>query len=72
MFKFANRLQGATYISHDAESTINVAKCSEPGCYSKLISYGDTTMNQMEVLIGLSGECHQSITVIDYLYRVEI
>lgn len=67
-FFFKCPFKGITYVSHDAESTIDVAKCSEPGCYSRAINYGDTTINQMSVLAQLSGECHQSITVTTTLF----
>ena len=50
----------ATLISHDAEQKIEVAHCSDPGCYSRKITY-DVPMEQIQSLIDLSETCNQPI-----------
>ncbi len=54
--------KGTSSILHDSESTINVDKCYEPGCYSRQINY-NASEKQIAALAELSSECHQSIRV---------
>ena len=56
-------LSGATSILHDSESETDVGRCAKRGCYSKKINYDVKSSRQIDVLIELSDECHQSIKV---------
>ena len=50
----------ATMISHDSEEKIEVDHCSDPGCYSRKITY-DVPIEQIQSLIDLSETCNQPI-----------
>ncbi len=54
---------GSTSILHDSEAQIDVGHCTDPGCYSRPITYS-ASMRQMAALAELSNTCHQSIKVI--------
>ena len=51
----------STIISHDSEVKIEVGHCTDPGCYSRQITY-DAPMEQIQSLIELSNTCSQEIT----------
>ena len=51
----------STIISHDSEVKIEVRHCTDPGCYSRQITY-DAPMEQIQSLIELSNTCSQEIT----------
>ena len=53
---------GSTSILHDSESPTDVGHCADPGCYSRPIRY-NANARQMNALVELSFECHQSIQV---------
>ncbi len=53
---------GSTLVLHDSESPVNVGHCADPGCYWRDINY-NAAIRQIEALIELSDECHQSIQV---------
>ena len=58
--------KGSTSILHDlSETKTDVGHCAERGCYSRKINY-NATNRQIAALIGLSFECHQSITVFSH------
>lgn len=50
-------------MGHDSESIISIPKCSNPGCYSKAISYQNASLLQMKALAEISADCSQSIWV---------
>ena len=58
----AYTISGSTSITHDSESQTNVGHCTNPGCYSRNITY-NATNRQIRALAELSQECHQLITV---------
>ena len=61
---------GFTQISHDAEDSIEVTHCQDPGCYSREITY-DSPMEQIKTLIELSNSCNQLIRYDCYLSPLE-
>ncbi|XP_046633665.1 uncharacterized protein LOC124313039 [Daphnia pulicaria] len=54
---------GTTSLGHDSEETIDIPKCTDPGCYSRSILYQNTTAKQAKALAEISAECHQTIQV---------
>ncbi|XP_046461360.1 uncharacterized protein LOC124207781 isoform X2 [Daphnia pulex] len=54
---------GTTSLGHDSEETIEIPKCTDPGCYSRSILYQNTTAKQAKALAEFSAECHQTIQV---------
>ena len=59
---YCNMTNGATFIPHDSEESINVNGCPDPGCYSRNIQY-NATMRQIQAITQLSAQCRQSIRV---------
>jgi hypothetical protein len=59
---YCNMTNGATFIPHDSEDSINVNGCPDPGCYSRNIQY-NATMRQIQAITQLSAQCRQSIRV---------
>ena len=56
--------EGTTLVSHDSEATIDVGKCNDSGCYSRVIKYADgATKRQLTALVDISASCGQSIRV---------
>lgn len=48
---------------HDSMEKTSVQNCPEAGCYSRKITYSDTTMRQLRALIELSSTCGQQVRV---------
>ena len=53
---------GLTKIEFDAQPNTTVTGCNGRECFSKTVTYY-AEMNQIKALIGISSECHQSISV---------
>ena len=67
---FVTTISGATSILHDSESETDVGRCAKRGCYSKKINYDVKSSRQIDALIELSVECHQSIKVYNKVYVI--
>ena len=61
----------STIISHDSEETIEVGHCTDPGCYSRQITY-DAPIEQIHSLIELSNTCNQQIKYDCFLSPLQI
>ena len=61
----------STIISHDSEETIEVGHCTDPGCYSRQITY-DAPIEQIQSLIELSNTCNQQIKYDCFLSPLQI
>ena len=64
---YCNMTNGATFIPHDSEDSINVNGCPDPGCYSRNIQY-NATMRQIKAITQLTAQCRQSIRVMTVHY----
>lgn len=56
-------MSGATVISHDTEDVVRVESCPDPGCFKRLVHYGNVTIKQMIALTRISAKCQQQIKV---------
>ena len=61
----------STIISHDSEVKIEVGHCTDPGCYSRQITY-DAPKEQIQSLIELSNTCNQQIKYDCFLSPLQI
>ena len=57
----ANNKVGVTVISHDSENEMQVNKCEQAGCYSRVIHYKGVSVSQLESLTNVSTHCEQFI-----------
>jgi hypothetical protein len=53
---------GTTFIGHNSEAATNVSHCTEPGCYTRSISY-EASSRQIAALSQISADCRQTIKV---------
>ncbi|KAM4688769.1 uncharacterized protein O3C94_006904 isoform 2-T2 [Discoglossus pictus] len=52
---------GITVVGHDAEGRERVSPCEDPGCYSRIVSYNDASMDQLKALTAISDACEQFV-----------
>ncbi|KAM4705056.1 uncharacterized protein WCC33_009902 [Rhinophrynus dorsalis] len=52
---------GITVIGHDSESRERVSPCEDPGCYSRIITYKEASMDQLRALTAISEHCEQFV-----------
>lgn len=62
IYVFCDMSTGSTLVGHDSESSIQVSRCADAGCYQRPINYM-APMMQIKALSAVSTQCRQSIQV---------